>query len=250
MKRPRIFGHRGARALAPENTLVSLERAVADGADGLELDLRATKDGAIVLLHDATLERTTSGAGPLAARTLAEVRAFDAGAWFSARFTGERVPRIEDVLAAFADRVALDLEVKEVLPRESLQALGGRLRNASGGIFFSSFQEPVLDSLRDALPHVPRALLLDRGAPPPDPARVRRLGLSSLVAHETSIDVPFAAACRALGLPLHTFTVNDPARAVALAALGVEIVISDDPGRLRDGCGESFGETESFPGDD
>src|ERR1700747_2744500 len=81
--RPRLFGHRGAAGVAPENTLPSFHRARADGADVFELDVHATRDGAIVVLHDASLERTTDGAGPVAALTAAELSRLDAGHRFT-----------------------------------------------------------------------------------------------------------------------------------------------------------------------
>ncbi len=246
MSRRRFFGHRGARALAPENTLVSFRRAIADGADGVELDLRATRDGAIVLLHDAKLDRTTSGSGPLRFRTLREIRALDAGSWLDPRFAGELVPTLDEVLDELLGRTGLDLEMKELLPADGLRALGDRIGSTFGtGVFASSFHDDVLEQLRDLAPGVPRGLLLDRGVHLPTPGRAKALGLACIVAHEATIDARFADGCRALGLSLHAFTVNAPARAKALAELGVDIVITDDPGSLRDGCDESSGGTGS-----
>jgi glycerophosphoryl diester phosphodiesterase len=220
-----------------------------DGADGLELDLRATKDGVIVLLHDATLDRTTNGTGALAERTLDEVRSLDAGAWFDALYSGERVPTLDEVLDELAGRVALDLEVKELLPEDALRAVDRRLHapRARELVFASSFRLDVLEQLRALAPVIRRGLLLDRGIPPPELAQVRELDLSCLIAHEASIDAGFADACRSLALPLHTFTVNDAVRAQELARLGVDIVITDDPRALRDGCGGSSEGTGSSP---
>src|SRR6266542_4141471 len=80
---PRILGHRGARLLAPENTVPGFRAAITDGADGVELDVRRTADQALVCLHDAGLGRTTDGRGPVREHTLAEIRRLDAGGWFS-----------------------------------------------------------------------------------------------------------------------------------------------------------------------
>ncbi|TMC79062.1 MAG: hypothetical protein E6J09_02970 [Chloroflexi bacterium] len=90
--RIRVVGHRGATARAPENTIASLSRGVLDGADEVEFDVQRTKDGVAVLMHDDTLDRTTSGRGPLRERTLSEVRDLDAGSHFAPEFSGERVP--------------------------------------------------------------------------------------------------------------------------------------------------------------
>src|SRR5262245_47667531 len=94
----RIVGHRGARGVAPENTLAGLRRGIADGADALEFDVRVLRDGTPVLLHDPTLNRTTNGHGEIAQMIADDLREVDAGRSFSATFAGERVPRLADVL--------------------------------------------------------------------------------------------------------------------------------------------------------
>ena len=117
MIRARIFGHRGVAARAPENTLAGLRLAFDEGAHGVEFDVRATHDDALVLLHDATVDRTTSGRGILRDLTLEQVRALDAGASFAPQFQGERIPTLDEVLDEFLGRIALDIEVKEILPQ-------------------------------------------------------------------------------------------------------------------------------------
>lgn len=95
---PWILGHRGTPRDAPENTLSSLQNAVALGLDGFEYDVRAAKSGELCLLHDETLDRTTDASGPLAARTLRELFGVDAGGWFGPRFAGEPVPLVSEAL--------------------------------------------------------------------------------------------------------------------------------------------------------
>ncbi|HEY9854311.1 MAG TPA: glycerophosphodiester phosphodiesterase family protein, partial [Stenomitos sp.] len=96
--RPLVIGHRGAMAMAPENTLASFREAIAQGADGLECDVHLTRDGQVVVMHDFTLDRTTEGAGAIAAHTLAELRRLEAGSWYDARFAGEPVPTLAQTL--------------------------------------------------------------------------------------------------------------------------------------------------------
>src|SRR6185369_11672155 len=120
---PRAFGHRGAAGVAPENTIVSFRRGCADGADVLELDVHATADGEIVVLHDPTLERTTDGAGAVAALRFAEIERLDAGHRFTPdggrtfpfRGTGVRVPRLGDLLREFPG-MPLNIEIKQETP--------------------------------------------------------------------------------------------------------------------------------------
>lgn len=100
-----ILGHRGAPLAAPENTLSSLRAALEQGLDGFEYDVQPTRDGAAVLLHDDTLERTTDGHGEIAKHTLAELIGLDAGAWFHKRYAGERLPVFEEALDLVGERV-------------------------------------------------------------------------------------------------------------------------------------------------
>src|SRR3990172_9877913 len=95
---PVVIAHRGASGSCPENTLAAFRRAAALGADMIELDVQLTRDGEVVVIHDWTLDRTTSGTGPVRACSLAELRRLDAGAWFDAAFAGERVPTLGEVL--------------------------------------------------------------------------------------------------------------------------------------------------------
>src|SRR6266498_5683016 len=115
---PRILGHRGARLLAPENTLPGFRAAISEGADGVELDVRRTADQVLVCLHDAGLGRTTNGRGPVREHTLAEIRRLDAGSWFTrsggAPYRGRsvRVPTLTEALDALPRSALIDVEVK------------------------------------------------------------------------------------------------------------------------------------------
>lgn len=109
---PKLVGHRGALAVAPENTLASFKQAWRDGADLVELDVRLSADHQVVVLHDSTVDRTTDGTGPVASFTVDQLKRLDAGAWFDARFTGERIPTLTEVLTWAKWRVGLLLELK------------------------------------------------------------------------------------------------------------------------------------------
>lgn len=108
----KIIAHRGALLEAPENTLLAFEKAIEIGADLIELDVRATQDGVLVVIHDERVDRTTNGSGAVHKMTLAELRSLDAGSWMSAAFRGERVPTLEDVLIRLKGQVQLAIEVK------------------------------------------------------------------------------------------------------------------------------------------
>ena len=115
--------HRGANRYAPENTLASIKTAVALGADYAEIDIRTTKDGKFVLMHDSTVNRTTDGKGKVNDLTLDEVRKLDAGAWFGKPFAGTRVPTLDEALAALGNKTGIYLDAKDIAPEALLAAI-------------------------------------------------------------------------------------------------------------------------------
>lgn len=109
----RITAHRGSSSLAPENTLPALEAAINDGADCIEIDVRKTKDGQIVLLHDQTLDRTTNLSGCVNEMNYSELSAADAGSWFGEAYKGTGIPTLEQALAVSKGRINLNIELKD-----------------------------------------------------------------------------------------------------------------------------------------
>ncbi len=107
------IGHRGGSALAPENTPACFERAIALGADYVEIDVRVTRDGRFVLMHDGAIDRTTNGSGPVAGLDFAAIRALDAGGWFAPEYAGQRVPTLAEALALCRGRIGVYLDHKE-----------------------------------------------------------------------------------------------------------------------------------------
>src|SRR5512143_1091036 len=109
---PLVIAHRGSAAYAPENTLAAFQLAAEQGADAIELDVDLTRDGHMVIMHDATIDRTTDGHGRVGDLTLEELRRVDAGAWKDAAFQGERVPLLEEVFEAVGQRLLINVEIK------------------------------------------------------------------------------------------------------------------------------------------
>ncbi|MFN4260597.1 MAG: glycerophosphodiester phosphodiesterase [Gemmataceae bacterium] len=108
-----IIAHRGASLECPENTLAAARRAIAVGATATEIDIRTSKDGVLVCSHDATLDRTTNGKGPINAHTLAELKQLDAGSWFDPKFKDERIPTLVEVLELCRGKIHILLDLKE-----------------------------------------------------------------------------------------------------------------------------------------
>jgi glycerophosphoryl diester phosphodiesterase len=217
-----IYGHRGAAAVEPENTLRSFRRALDAGAGGLEFDVHATLDRIPVVIHDRNLERTTNGTGPVDRLTLAELREFDAG-------QGECIPTLDEALAEIGGRAHLDIEIKQGgIEPEVLDVLG---RHPDARWAISSFDWTVLERLRqlsaeaelwplavlvsDALFHVAR--------------RVRAGGVSLLARSLTEETAPRLVTA---GLDIVVWTVNDPAEAKRVQDLGAAGLCTDDPERL------------------
>ncbi len=122
MSRPQIFAHRGAKAVAPENTLPAFERALAMGVDGIELDVHCSKDGQLVVIHDESLERTTSGTGKVSDYTAAQLAKIDAGSYFNPAFAGTGVPTLAEVFDLVGNRCRVNVELKSDDPNGGDQA--------------------------------------------------------------------------------------------------------------------------------
>ena len=109
---PLVVAHRGSSAVAPENTLAAFRQALEDGADAVELDVRLTSDGEVVVIHDSQLRRTTDGRGPVRSHTWKELQLLSAGSWFDRKFAGEKIPSLEEVLAVIGSRAGVNIEIK------------------------------------------------------------------------------------------------------------------------------------------
>lgn len=249
--RPRVFGHRGAGGLAPENTLPSFALGAALGADYLELDVHGSRDGEIVVLHDATLERTTDGEGPVRDRSWSRLAQLDAGYWFTFdgrtypyRGQGIRLPRLPSLLAAFpghrfnieikpgeaavVDEVVALLDRAGVAPRTLLAAEHGtimeRIRAAVGRRIVTGM------SAEEVAAFVDRARCGDwAGYEPPG----RALQIPPSFGDVRLATPEHVEAAHRLGIEVHVWTINDPAEIDALLELGVDGVMSDFPGRVR-----------------
>lgn len=220
--RPFIYGHRGTRRGAPENTLRAMELALGQGADGIELDVRLCSSGEVIVLHDADLERVSGLPVAATAAALAELRVLDVG-------EGEHVPLLEEAMAlVLGHGKLLNVELKPDVPNP--QALVERVaaivnaRSASEreAILISSFSARMCSALTAALPGVAVAFLFEH-APDQLPG-----GISAVHPHHGLADAEAIARCHEQGLAVNVWTVNDVARARALAAAGADGIVTDD----------------------
>ncbi|BAO28608.1 glycerophosphodiester phosphodiesterase [Sulfuritalea hydrogenivorans] len=228
---PRIIAHRCGGALAPENTLAGLRLAARLGCRGVEFDAMLAADGVPVLIHDETLERTTSGQGRVADMDSARLIRLDAGIRHHAAFAVEPVPTLDAALQLCA---ALGLWANvEIKPAVGHEAATGRVvaRHAAAGggrLVLSSFSETALRAAAAEAPQLPRALLVE--VIPAD-WRERLAGLGAMALHCSArgLTAGVAAAVRAEGFPLACYTINRRDEAERLFAMGVSAVFSDRP---------------------
>ena len=248
---PANFAHRGDSTRAPENTLEAFRKAVEAGAGGLELDVHLTRDGHVVVIHDATLDRTTSGSGVVEGATLEEIEGLDAGNGFSQdggktypyRGLGLGVPTLAEVLEEFSD-VSVNIDIKDVRPGneeaviEVLRRAGAegralvvskyhaavrRVREVSGGSVATGASRREV-----AVFYLLGALRLE-GLLKPDydalqvPVTYGRLAL---------VTRRFVEAAHARGVRVDAWTINDPAEMRRLLDLGVDVVMTDRPEAL------------------
>ena len=234
---PRIIGHRGAAASAPENTLAGIARAHALGCPWVELDAKLSFDYVALLMHDERLERTTDGSGHFADRGAAELKRLDAGSWKGPEFLGERIPTLAEAIRLLARLgMGANIEIKPCPGREieTGRRVATELRRLwprGQGLLVSSFSPASLEAARAAAPELPRGLLVE--APPPDwPATVRRLGCVSLHPWHEDVEPAAIETARRLRLSIVVYTVNEPAEAARLLGSGVASVITDVPDAL------------------
>ncbi len=230
---PRMCAHRGAGKLAPENTLTAMRVGHAHGYTMVEFDVKLAADNVAFLLHDATLERTTSGRGRADALPWRELSRLDAGGWHSAKFAGEMVPTFAAIARwARAHGVFCNAEIKPTPGRE--RETGGAValdaaalwRDAEVPPLISSFAEASLEGARDAAPSLPRALLVDE-LPEDWLARLARLSCVALDANHKLLTRDLVGLAHREGYRVCAYTPNDPARVTELASWGVDTIITD-----------------------
>ena len=233
-----VIGHRGNPAAFAENTMESFQSAVELGVDALELDVRVARDGVAVVMHDATLDRTTNATGRVNALTSLELDALDASANAPTRGKGQlRIPRLEQVFDRFRD-VPMILEVKEIAAAEITERLV-RQFGLQDRVLIGSAENDVSErfyrsglatcaSMRDALLMLPLALV---GLTPPRAA----YDVLSIPPTYRGVPIPverMTAAAKRQGIPTHVWTVNDPATARRYWEAGVLAILTDDPAAI------------------
>ncbi len=230
-RRPQIVGHRGARGLAPENTLPAFEVAAELDIDGVEFDVQRTADGALVVFHDDEVDRTTTGTGTLWEMSLAAIQALDAGTPFDARFAGTRVPTLRETLEYLkTTRLLLFIELKDPwrFPGMAQQCVDlVRELDLVKRTQFRSFHHDVLHELYAIAPEISLSALWDDRLPADDEVTWKTVDAPHQLLTPDNI-----RHMQARGQQVTAWTVNDVERARALMDAGIDGLCTDYPDRL------------------
>lgn len=229
-----VVAHRGASGHAPENTMAAFRRAVELGARFVETDLQLSRDAHFVAIHDETLERTTTGRGPVREHSLAELRDLDAGSWFDSKFASERIPTLEEVLEFGRETDAvLYLELKPGRAWGIEQAVVGALRDAreTSHAVVISFDPTTLANVRRLEPTLMTGYLFNRPQAEAMALAVQ-VGARQIAPRADLVTRDLVEGAHRAGLQVVTWTINQPELMRGLAAVGVDGIITDYPDRL------------------
>ena len=234
LPQPVVFAHRGASAYAPENTLAAFQLALEQGAAAIEFDVKLSADGQVVVIHDATVERTTDGNGKVSQLPLVALRELDAGSWLSARFHGEKIPSLDEVFDAFGKKLLMNVELTNYnTPFDALTLKVAALvkkHRLEDWVWFSSFFPHNLMRMAQLLPSVPRGQLIWPG---PGGWWQRAWGSHINVQAEhpwkDDVNARYAENTHARQRRIHVWTVNQPDEVRRLQTLHIDGIFTDDP---------------------
>jgi len=241
---PLVVAHRGASGEAPENTFAAFQGAIEQGADALECDVHLSADGVPVVLHDHDLGRTTDLRGLVRDLTWAELSRADAGSWFGAQYRGERLPRLDDLLAWCRGRIPLSIELKNgpifYTDLERLVVEQVREKGMVDQVSVISFDHPALLRLRAqegllVTGALYAARLID------GPGLARATGAQALLPHIAFVDRAMVEEAHGAGIAVSVWTVNHRDDVSLALAAGVDALATDFPARTRRLIDEAIG---------
>ncbi|MGH7302009.1 MAG: glycerophosphodiester phosphodiesterase [Candidatus Rokuibacteriota bacterium] len=227
-----VIAHRGASSYAPENTFAAFDLAIRLGVRHIELDVEATSDGHIVVIHDDAVDRTTDGSGPVTSHTLAALRALDAGSWFGAQFAGERIPSFDEVLSRYKGRVHIHTEIKgrsTYLSQRTADLV--RQHGMVEQVTITSFQKARLEEIRACAPELPAGWLVAEVSDTTI-AQARELGLCQICPRADSITEELVRRLHAAGFVVRAWGVATEALMRQVAQAGADGMTVNFPDKL------------------
>ena len=236
---PLIVAHRGDSANAPENTLASFRLALANGADGIELDVMFSADQKLVVIHDDTLDRTTNGQGLVGATPSDAIRELDAGSRFGEKFKGEPVPLLDEVFAEFGGKFLINVELKNYkTPKDQLPDFVVALIKKHGlseSVMLSSFNARNLPRAKTLAPEIRTGLLTLPGilGLPMRGVLGRRYAADDLHPFYRDVSARLVQSRHNLGQRVNVWTVDEPEDLRRMQSFGVDMIICNDPSHAR-----------------
>lgn len=233
-----VFGHRGAMAYAPMNTISAFELAAQQGAHGVELDVQRSKDGHPVIVHDFTVDATSDGQGNVSDMTLAELKMLDVGSYFSAEFTGTRIPTLDEVFETVGRKLIINVEIKSQTETtdgvEQVVADCIARHAMQERVIVSSFNPHALQRFRAIMPDVPIGYLYHPQTFEQTQPLMAAITYEAVHPYYEMIDAAHAEAAKTAGYYINAWTVNDVDEAKRLQALGVNTIMTNNPDVILD----------------
>jgi glycerophosphoryl diester phosphodiesterase len=227
-----VIAHRGASSYAPENTFAAFELAIRMGAHHIELDVEATNDGHIVVIHDDTVDRTTNGTGPVTGQSLAALQALDAGSWFGAQFSSERIPTFDEVLGRYKGRVHIHTEIKgrsTYLSERTADLV--RQHGMIDQVTITSFQKARLEEIRAYAPELPTGWLLAE-ASDAVVAQARTIGVRQICPRADTVTTEMVSRLQAEGFAVRAWGVATEALMRQVVRSGADGATVNFPDKL------------------
>lgn len=231
----KVIAHRGASALAPENTISSLKLALEAQADIIEIDVHLSKDNQVVAIHDNTLNRTTSGRGRVRDFTLMELQELDAGSWFGKNFCGQYIPTLKEVLQLPTENAKVNVELKgslkeyPLLPEKVVEVISGC--DAANRCVITSFNSEFLEKINAIAPKLELGEIHYMHFPYKWNSRIKKFA-SEINPLWYFVSKSFVNKAHERGIRVHPWTINNKFVVSRLLKLNVDGMITNDPQRL------------------
>lgn len=228
-----IWGHRGAMAYCPENTIASFEKAVKLGVSGIELDVHLTKDNCLVVCHDEEVNRTTNGKGWIKDMTYNEIRKLDAGSWFDKKFTGLKIPSLIEVFNLYKCKdIIINVEIKagsKFYPgiEEKVIKLINKCK-LKEKVIVSSFDHRAIVKIKEIDKSIKTGLLYVAALHKPVDY-LKKVGADALHPHYLTIDSEVVKSSKKNNIPINTYTVNNMSTVEMLAKYNINAIITNYP---------------------
>ena len=228
----KVIGHRGAAALAPENTWEGFDTALKLGVDAIETDVHATSDGQLILIHDRDLARTTNGKGLVENTSWSEIRTLDAGSWFDESYSGAKVPLLQETLERYGHKTHLVLEIKQSGIELEVLAMVQELKLIDS-VTFTCFDANVVKNIKSKLPGATLEWLLT-DCDEDKMKKALQIGINQICLPAPIITKELVSSWNAIGLPVRAWKVIDTGVMISAIQVGVVGMTVDFPHILLD----------------